>query len=87
MTKILEIKPKSLILLSIFFVSVSLFVYQVVLTRMYSAILSYHYTFLITSLAICGSGIGSIMVYWQQKRIKVLAKKQSILALDYIALL
>ena len=50
-------------LLSIFFISVSLFVYQVVLTRIYSAVLSYHYVFLITSLAIFGLGIGSIFAF------------------------
>jgi len=50
-------------LLSIFFISVSLFIYQVVLTRIYSAVLSYHYVFLITSLAIFGLGIGSIFAF------------------------
>ena len=51
------------LLLSIFIVSVSLFAYQVTLTRLYSAILSYHYVFLATSLAILGIGIGSIWAY------------------------
>jgi len=56
-------ESKITILLSIFFISISLFVYQVVLTRVYSAIFSYHYVFLITSFAILGLGIGSIITY------------------------
>jgi len=56
------------ILLSIFFISVSLFIYQVVLTRLYSVFFSYHYVFLITSLAILGLGIGSILAYKLRKK-------------------
>lgn len=51
------------ILFSIFFISISLFIYQVVLTRLFSAVLLYHYVFLITSFAIFGLGIGSIFAY------------------------
>jgi len=51
------------LVISIFIVSLSLFAYQVTLTRLYSAILSYHYVFLATSIAILGIGIGSIWAY------------------------
>lgn len=57
-----------IMLLSIFFISVSLFIYQVVLTRLYSAVLSYHYVFLTTSFAIFGLGIGSILAYKLKKK-------------------
>jgi hypothetical protein len=57
-------------LLSIFFISISLFIYQVVLTRLYSVVFSYHYVFLITSLAIFGLGIGSILAYIIRKKAK-----------------
>lgn len=68
-----------IILLSIFFISVSLFVYQVVLTRLYSAILSYHYVFLTTSFAILGLGIGSIIAYkMRKKRREDIAKSSKI---------
>ena len=60
---------KLTILLSIFFISISLIIYQVVLTRLYSTIFSYHYVFLITSLAILGLGIGSILVYKLRKTV------------------
>lgn len=56
-------RNKITLLFSIFFISISLFVYQVILTRLYSAVFSYHYVFLITSFAILGLGIGSILAY------------------------
>ncbi|MCL2367346.1 MAG: methyltransferase domain-containing protein, partial [Oscillospiraceae bacterium] len=58
-----------IILLSIFVISLSLFTYQVALTRLYSAILSYHYVFLTTSCAILGIGIGSILAYKDRARL------------------
>lgn len=67
LTELNRFKDRLLVLLSIFFVSISLFVYQVVLTRIYSTILWYHYVFLITSFAVCGLGIGSIIAYKQKK--------------------
>lgn len=70
MTEAKNTGSKITILLSIFFISVSLFVYQVVLTRLYSAVLSYHYVFLITSFAILGLGIGSIFAYKLRKKSK-----------------
>jgi len=54
---------RRILLLSVFLISLSLFTYQVALTRIYSAILSYHYVFLTTSFAILGIGIGSILAY------------------------
>ncbi|WP_178020437.1 spermine synthase [uncultured Paenibacillus sp.] len=87
MIKSINIKGNFLILLSIFFVSVSLFVYQVILTRIYSALLSYHYTFLITSFAICGVGVGSVLVYMQQKKAKEPGKIQKVQSIGYAAFL
>ncbi|HBR35300.1 MAG TPA: hypothetical protein DD734_11750, partial [Firmicutes bacterium] len=49
-TNFVENRYKTLV--SVFLISISLFVYQVVLTRLYSAVLSYHYVFLTTSFAI-----------------------------------
>ena len=57
------IKGRFINIFSVFFISVSLFVYQIVLTRIYSTLFSYHYVFLITSFAILGLGIGSIYAY------------------------
>lgn len=71
------------ILLSLFFTSVSLFVYQVVLTRIYSAVLSYHYVFLITSFAILGSGIGSIIAYlYKRKKEKISVSSENLPSIE-----
>lgn len=75
MTEVKNSSNKIIMLLSIFFISVSLFVYQVVLTRLYSTVLSYHYVFLTTSFAILGLGIGSIIAYKiRKKRREAIAK-------------
>lgn len=78
MTEAKNTGSKISILLSIFFISVSLFVYQVVLTRLYSAILSYHYVFLTTSFAILGLGIGSVIAYKIRKKSREAIAKSSI---------
>lgn len=57
-----------MILVSISLVSISLFIYQVILNRIYSALFWYHYTFLITSFAILGLGIGGIIAYNQSQK-------------------
>ncbi|MGM0366897.1 MAG: spermine synthase, partial [Actinomycetota bacterium] len=51
------------LLVSLFLVSVSMFVFQVVLTRVFSPMLRYHYVFMVTSMAIFGLGIGGMIVY------------------------
>ena len=58
-----------IIMLCVFLISLSLFTYQVALTRLYSAILFYHYVFLTTSFAIFGVGIGGILAYKNRKKL------------------
>lgn len=57
------------VLFGVFILSVSLFTYQVALTRLYSAILSHHYVFLTTSFAILGVGVGSVLAYRDRARL------------------
>lgn len=64
-----KIKKKLLICVSL--ISTSLFMYEVVLSRVFSVILSYHYVFLITSIAILGMGLGSIFEYKRNNREKI----------------
>lgn len=47
--------------ITIFFVSLSLFIYQTLLTRLFSAVLSYSFVFVVVSFAILGSGLGGIL--------------------------
>ena len=63
-------KTNTAILLSVFIISLSLFTYQIILTRLYSAILFHHYVFLTTSFAILGVGVGSIFAYMNRDRLK-----------------
>lgn len=63
LTQKLNSKDNLKILVSTLFISISMFVYQVVLTRIFSALFMSNYVFLITSFAILGLGVGSIIVY------------------------
>ncbi|WZL73995.1 hypothetical protein QBE52_04435 [Clostridiaceae bacterium 35-E11] len=49
--------------LAMFFIGFSLFLYEVLLTRLFSVILSVNLVFLVVSFAILGSGIGGILTY------------------------
>lgn len=49
--------------LFLFLLSFSLFIYQILLTRFFSIIFSYHMVFVVTSVAVLGMSMGSIMVY------------------------
>jgi predicted membrane-bound spermidine synthase len=60
-------------------ISLSLFAYQVSLTRLYSAILSHHYVFFTTSFAILGVGIGSVVAYKHRIRLDRIIGADSLL--------
>ncbi len=51
----------------ILMISISMFLYQIILTRIASVLFSYHYVFLITSVAILGLSIGSAYSYYINK--------------------
>lgn len=55
---------------SIFFTTMSLFIYETLLTRLFSVILSYNLVFIVVSFAILGGGLGGILAY------KILNKKK-----------
>jgi predicted membrane-bound spermidine synthase len=58
------------VILSVFFVSFSVIMFEISLTRIFSVILFYHYVFLIISLSILGLGIGGLgFHFWNQKRV------------------
>lgn len=56
------------LLLGIGMISTSLFMYEIVLSRLFSTILPYHFAFLILSTAILGMGIGSIVELKNMKK-------------------
>lgn len=53
--------------IGLFFASVSLFVFQVVITRLFSAMMQYHYVFLLTSMAIFGLGLGGMITFYVRR--------------------
>ena len=64
------------ILFSITIVSMSLLAFEISLTRLLSVMLSYHYVYGVTSLAMLGSGIGGFMVHYLGKKEKNIDLKQ-----------
>ena len=56
--------PLAPIMIGLFLTSISLFTYQVTLTRVFSPILRYHFVFLVTSMAIFGLGIAIASSLW-----------------------
>lgn len=65
------LKIKKRLLMCISLISTSLFMYEVVLSRVFSVILSYHYVFLVTSIAILGMGLGSIYEFKRKRLVRI----------------
>jgi|Deesub1362A_J573_1020465.scaffolds.fasta_scaffold00827_5 hypothetical protein len=55
--------PKA-ILVGIFFLSFSVFYFELILTRLFSVLLSYHYVFLVVSIALLGLGLGGVVFHF-----------------------
>ncbi len=66
----LAIEPNYRAYLGIFFISLSVIVLEIVLTRISSLIFVYNYAFMIVSLAILGLGCGGIFSYFKYKEAK-----------------
>jgi hypothetical protein len=66
-------KPRRMIYIyfSLFFTTITLFIYETLLTRLFSAILSYSLVFMVVSFAILGGGTGAILTY------KIVKKKEN----------
>lgn len=63
MNKLLDREKNILIYLAVFLISFSLFSYEILLTRLFSVILSFNLVFLVVSFSILGMGLGGIYVY------------------------
>jgi len=55
--------PRWSLLVAVFLVSGSVLVLEVSLTRLFSVVLRYHFVFLVTSVAICGLGLGGLLAH------------------------
>ncbi len=52
----------------IFFFSMSLLIFEISLTRIFSIILNYHYVFVVISFALLGLGLGGVLFFVLQRR-------------------
>ncbi|KUO65880.1 MAG: hypothetical protein APF84_01075 [Gracilibacter sp. BRH_c7a] len=87
-------KTKSLpVIIGIFLIGLTLFMYQITLTRLFSTILSYHFVFMVISLSMLGLTLGGVYAFKWFKNQNELAdtllgrKKLSVLSLLSLALL
>ena len=61
-------RPPLTLLVAIFTVSLSVLVFEIGLTRIFSVLLRFHFVFLAVSLAICGLGIGGLVDFLIRRR-------------------
>jgi len=62
------LRPPLTLLIAIFTVSLSVLVFEIALTRIFSVLLRFHFVFLAVSLAICGLGIGGLVDFLIRRR-------------------
>jgi len=87
---VIDAKAKSrfiAVLPAIFFISFSVFTFEVALTRIFSVMLSYHFVFAITSTAMFGLGLGGALFNRFGAAIPKLAIKVSALIFPLILVL
>lgn len=83
MNNLISKKNNLIMYFALFLITLSLFSYEILLTRLFSVILSHNLVFLVVSFAILGNGLGGIFTYRQLSKnskidIKVLISKLSI---------
>ncbi len=77
---------KLITMIGLFLISSSLFIYEVLTTRLFSTVLVYHFVFLVTSLAILGLGIGGIIVFFFEKKLRIFKMRTKAIAFFSIIL-
>jgi hypothetical protein len=60
--------PSRRVLLAIALISATTLAFQVVLTRLFSSVVAYHFSFLAISLALLGAGAGGLVIYVAPQR-------------------
>ncbi|MCM8758483.1 MAG: class I SAM-dependent methyltransferase [Candidatus Omnitrophica bacterium] len=54
----------------VFFLSLSVLIFEISLVRIFSVLMRYHYVFLIVSMSMCGLGIGGLVAFYLMKESK-----------------
>jgi len=55
-------RPPVAVLVGVFVISGAVLALEIILTRLFAAVLAYHFSFLIISVAVCGLGLGGMLV-------------------------
>ena len=81
--------PLNSTLLSLFISSLTLFVFEIVITRVFSPMFRYHFVFLISSTAVFGLGLGGFVAYKLLEMFtidirRILSRLQFLQGLSYI---
>lgn len=69
-----------ILLSAIFLTSFSLIAFEISLSRLLSVLLSYHYVFVVVSLALLGLGVGGMFVHFLRPQIPIEGKRFTVLA-------
>ena len=64
----MQTMKKSFKLSALSLITFSVIVYELLLTRIFSLVFSYHYVFVILSVALLGSGTGALLLRWFRKK-------------------
>ena len=68
---------------AVFLITLSGLIFEIGLTRVYSATIWYHYTFIAVSVALLGWGLGGVVLHVLRRRIIVTMEKAALLTLLY----
>src|ERR1700746_1632901 len=69
--------------IAVFLITLSGLVFEIALTRIYSATIWYHYAFVAVSVALLGWGLGGVLLHMLRKRMKTTMEQAAVLTLFY----
>src|SRR5262249_15547622 len=69
--------------LAVFLITLSGLIFEIGLTRIYSATIWYHYAFVAVSVALLGWGLGGVVLHILRNRIKTTMEQAALFALFY----
>jgi len=76
----------TLLLIGVFILSFSVLIFEISLTRIFSVMLTYHYTFFVVSMAILGLGFGGIILHFAWNKLPLERKGFNFLTIITLAL-
>src|SRR5437870_1356732 len=71
--------------IAVFLITLSGLIFEIALTRIYSATIWYHFTFVAVSVALLGWGLGGLTVHLTKQRVPPSLEKAALLSVLYSA--